>query len=329
MRSQLISIIVPVYNVENYLSQCLDSIIGQTYTDWECILIDDGSKDGSGHICDEYANKDARFRVFHKENGGVSSARNLGIDNMVGEYVIFIDADDILYPYSIQSLKEGITDSSIGSSVGGFIHFEDDNSSLFTLREQKVVKSTHDAIKDFYKTKNKDWQKYLWNRMFRADMILDKNIRFREDIYYKEDGLFLIQYLTQVNKNVYYTSDIVYQYRQNLNSATGSLKKDFNPRLLSNLFAHKSIVQSIASLNDEVLLKIAKAAMIDSYEWVMGFITDRAKRGYFELKYKELLFSTVGKSYYYHYLIKRKIKYTIHFPLRVLNKIYRVLSDKQ
>lgn len=90
----LISVIVPVYNVERYLNQCIDSILAQTYKDFELILVDDGSKDKSGEICDEYVKKDSRIRVFHKKNGGVSSARNYGIDNAQGTYICFVDSDD-------------------------------------------------------------------------------------------------------------------------------------------------------------------------------------------------------------------------------------------
>ena len=89
----MVSIIVPVYNTEKFLHRCIDSILAQTYTDFELLLIDDGSKDSSGTICDEYAAQDARVRVFHKENGGVSSARNLGLDNARGEWVTFVDSD--------------------------------------------------------------------------------------------------------------------------------------------------------------------------------------------------------------------------------------------
>ena len=92
-----ISIIVPVYKAEPYLHRCIDSILAQTFTDWELLLIDDGSPDSSGEICDEYASRDSRIQVFHKENGGVSSARNMGLDSMRGEYVTFVDADDCLY----------------------------------------------------------------------------------------------------------------------------------------------------------------------------------------------------------------------------------------
>ena len=90
----LISVIVPVYNAEKYLCRCIDSILAQTYKDFELLLIDDGSKDSSGAICDEYAAKDSRVRVFHKENGGVGFARNVGLDHAQGDWVTFVDSDD-------------------------------------------------------------------------------------------------------------------------------------------------------------------------------------------------------------------------------------------
>lgn len=107
-----ISVIVPVYNTEKYLNRCIDSILAQTFTDFELLLIDDGSKDNSGTICDEYAAKDSRVRVFHKENGGVSSARKLGLDNAQGEWITFVDSDDridVSYLYFfIDNLKSKI-----------------------------------------------------------------------------------------------------------------------------------------------------------------------------------------------------------------------------
>ena len=94
LSSPKISVIVPVYKVEEYLHRCIDSILSQSFTDFELILVDDGSPDNCGKICDEYAQKDSRVRVFHKPNGGVSSARNLGLDNANGEWIAFIDSDD-------------------------------------------------------------------------------------------------------------------------------------------------------------------------------------------------------------------------------------------
>ena len=104
----MISIIVPIYNAEQYLHRCIDSILHQNYTDFELLLIDDGSKDASGAICDEYAAKDTRVRVFHKENGGVSSARNLGLDNAQGEYITFCDADDYVDQEWLAAYRDAI-----------------------------------------------------------------------------------------------------------------------------------------------------------------------------------------------------------------------------
>ena len=92
----MISVIVPVYNVEKYLDNCVESIVNQTYKDLEIILVDDGSPDNCPAMCDEWAKKDSRIRVIHKENGGVSSARNIGLDNVTGEYIGFVDSDDYL-----------------------------------------------------------------------------------------------------------------------------------------------------------------------------------------------------------------------------------------
>ena len=111
-RNPKISVIVPVYNVEQYLRRCIDSILAQTFTDFELLLIDDGSKDSSGEICEEYAGKDARIRVFHRQNGGVSTARNLGIDKAKGEWITFSDSVDELLPDAFEAvcgyMHEGI-----------------------------------------------------------------------------------------------------------------------------------------------------------------------------------------------------------------------------
>ena len=99
-----ISIICPVYNAEKYIHKCIDSVLAQTFTDFELLMIDDGSPDCSGRICDEYAEKDSRVRVFHKENGGVASARQVGLDNAIGEYTIHIDPDDWVEPNMLDEL---------------------------------------------------------------------------------------------------------------------------------------------------------------------------------------------------------------------------------
>ena len=104
MSSPLVSIIVPVYNVEAYLSRCLESIAAQTFRDFECILVDDGSTDSSPALCDEWAQRDPRFRVLHQKNGGISAARNSGMDAAQGQYLVFSDDDDTLHPVSYTHL---------------------------------------------------------------------------------------------------------------------------------------------------------------------------------------------------------------------------------
>ena len=104
MMNKLVSIIIPVYNVEKYLAECIESVLKQTYQNIEILLIDDGSPDNSGKICDEYEEKDSRVRVIHKENGGVSSARNVGLEQANGEYITFIDSDDFVSESYIEEL---------------------------------------------------------------------------------------------------------------------------------------------------------------------------------------------------------------------------------
>lgn len=127
-----ISIIVPVYRVEKYIRRCVDSILVQSFRDYELILVDDGTPDSSGAICDEYAARDQRIRVIHKENGGLSSARNAGIDAASGEYLFFMDSDDIIHPDTLRILYECIGKTGAEISVGEFTRFTEQGSIAFS-----------------------------------------------------------------------------------------------------------------------------------------------------------------------------------------------------
>lgn len=136
----LISVIIPVYNVEKYLKRCLDSVLKQTYKNTEIILIDDGSQDNSSNICDEYLNKDSRIRVFHKDNGGLSSARNYGIDHSKGQYIMFVDSDDYLDLHCIEFLYDLISKGNCLLSI----------CSLYVVYERTGYKrdcGTHRIVK--------------------------------------------------------------------------------------------------------------------------------------------------------------------------------------
>lgn len=221
-----ISVIIPVYNTEHYLPRCIESILAQTFTDFELLLIDDGSKDNSGRICDEYAAKDSRIRVFHKKNGGVSSARNLGLDKAQGEWIAFVDSDDWIYTdYFEEMLSKSIHADLVVSSyiVEGKIDPWDKPLNLQTY--------TKDSIRDCLE-ENIHNISFLapWCKLFNRNIIEQKLIRFNTFIKQGEDSLFNLDYLKYVSciqllpsqkyctsrLNPYCASGVIYDHKQYL-----------------------------------------------------------------------------------------------------------------
>lgn len=201
----MISIIVPVYNAQSTLRRCLDSILSQDYTDYEVLVIDDGSKDDSPAICDEYAAKDSRFRVFHKSNGGVSSARNVGLDNAIGEWITFADSDDMFEDGAFSMIYNSITqtDSSCNLIVENveMIHYDG--------RKSVVYKSSMSSLADLIAS---GWYGSVWNKMFRNRLLHSLNLRFDEELHFGEDQLFVAEYLQQVDKISYIKFPCYIQY---------------------------------------------------------------------------------------------------------------------
>lgn len=187
-----ISVIVPVYKVEEYLHRCVDSILSQSFTDFELILVDDGSPDNCGKICDEYAQKDSRIRVFHKPNGGVSSARNLGLDNAQGEWVTFIDSDDYVDKEYLSEL----------------MFYQKQNDVEFVVicnYIQKYTDSTHINVeqKEFDLLFSKfSFQKLCcpWGKLFNLNLIKNINLKFDTRIHLGEDVIFVLTFLLNVKK---------------------------------------------------------------------------------------------------------------------------------
>ena len=141
-----ISVIVPVYNVEDFIERCIESIIMQDYTDIEVILVDDGSTDNSGDMCDMYAKKDTRIRVIHKKNGGLSSARNLALDQMTGDYIFFVDSDDYIYPGTLRELISACMDYDADISCCGYIS---GNKSYYCNNKIEVIDNFQAAKRMF------------------------------------------------------------------------------------------------------------------------------------------------------------------------------------
>lgn len=185
-----ISVIVPVYNAETYLRRCVDSILAQTFTDFELLLVDDGSTDASGKICDEYASADARVRVFHKPNGGVSSARNLGLDNARGEWIAFADSDDYVDCNWLDSMAPS-TDKDCDLSCCGF-HLHNGTDVAVTNKGINFRGSNADLVD---KLSQIGMIGVLWNKLFRRSIIIENGLRLDERFIYREDEEFFFRYL--------------------------------------------------------------------------------------------------------------------------------------
>lgn len=237
--TSVISIIVPIYNTSAYLRDCIDSILSQSYTNFELLLIDDGSTDESGIICDEYAEKDARVKVFHKKNGGVSSARNMGLENAKGEYVYFSDSDDTLPMDSLNILFSGIKDNC-QSAVAGYTLVNDDGSILYSIKDCNYGYLQRDEmLMQFFAPSPYQYQGYLVNKLFSHSIIKKHHIRFEPSIKFNEDRLFCVQYVCALSKDdkVYYNWQPVYNYIQRPTSAMASLTQRFNPNFITDLQA--------------------------------------------------------------------------------------------
>ena len=273
MEKPQISIIVPVYNVEDYLRQCLDSIIAQTFTDWECILVDDGSKDKSGSICDEYAQKDNRFIVIHKPNGGVSSARNIGLEQARGEWVFFSDADDLLEFDALETLIKG-TESGSPIIMAGFNKLSEDKN-LIETNTKEIIKeiSVEEAIMEQYKPSDFSYQGYLWCKLFRLDIIKDNYLIFDESISFNEDALFIMQYICCLKDKIYYTTKPVYNYIERSSSAMGSTINHFNPKFVTHLdsvIKQKEVVFTYT--NNPELRKTALIRIVNLYNYCLDMM---------------------------------------------------------
>ena len=217
----MISILVPVYNVERYLAHCIDSVLSQSFQEWELILVDDGSTDNCPRICDEYANKDKRIKVIHKLNGGLPSARQVGFINAVGEYLIFLDSDDWLLPNSLCVLINAIQ-SDGGYDIARSIVCRVDDKGKQWLEHYDVEK---EIIKrgDFFSLLNTDSiAPYLHSGIYRADLFTEKSFQFlvNNKISVGEDWITNYYIAPNVNR-VKYIETTTYAYFLNTSSMMG------------------------------------------------------------------------------------------------------------
>lgn len=232
-----ISIVVPVYNVESFLVQCLDSIINQEYKDIEIILVDDGSTDSSGIICDEYANKYPFIEVIHKKNGGLGFARNTGIELAKGEYVTFIDSDDLVGKRLLSNLVNGINKHGADTAIGGFERIDVENNVVsreeYLCEQFEGDKVYHELFPKLLGSSPKGHDSVkmsVWNVMFSMKIIKENNLRFvSERELISEDIVWDIEYFKYSRKAVIIPST-EYGYR----ITPDSLSQKYRPNILQS-----------------------------------------------------------------------------------------------
>ena len=215
MENQLISIIVPVYNVEEYLKQCLDSILDQTYRNWELILVNDGSTDSSGLICQEYAEKDARIRYYEKENGGLSDARNYGIEQAQGEYLTFVDSDDFLDASHLNVLYNALVKNDVDISIANYTNYQTSTATFYlhTFGDYyEKIYTSEELIDDLSFLERNDLSfSTIWGSLYKKNVF--SFLRFPKGVI-GEDVALIYKMYTQVDKIVYVHKD-TYIYREN------------------------------------------------------------------------------------------------------------------
>lgn len=207
----MISIIVPVYNCIRILDKCIEAICVQTIEDWELLLVDDGSTDGSDQLCDRFASEDARIHVFHKPNGGVSSARNMGLDHAQGEYVMFCDSDDWVEPEWCEQLYLAAVENPGCLPVCNYYRSAPDCE---TINRKGQCQAIEDRIakEDFFSLNQYELLGIPWNKIFRRTILEENHIRFRPNLSLGEDLIFNLDYLHCLTDGFVFVNRPLYHY---------------------------------------------------------------------------------------------------------------------
>lgn len=315
MNKELISVIVPIYNTEIYLKRCLDSLINQTYKNLEIILVDDGSTDNSFKICHEYQKKDKRIKVYHKENGGLSSTRNYGIKKAHGNYIAFLDSDDYINRYMYEKLFKYLKNTNSDIAIASIIKFSDDQE-IKTTKQEKIKLEILEGLDKF---------KYLEEKIVEtvlASNKLYKKVLFKEINYPNlklHEDAFIIHHLLDLSKRIVYTNEILFYYFQRDNSIT----KKYNLQRLDEVYALKDRLNffkqdKFKDTNYFQLTYISYVGYLIKHYWLLNYYKQ-------DKKYIKLIKSEFNHNYknIKKYNSKAKLKY---FLVRYLPKLYLSLK---
>lgn len=229
----LISVVVPVYNVEKYLDRCVESVLNQTHKDFELLLVDDGSLDNCPRMCDEWAKKDERIKVFHKSNGGLSSARNYGLDRAKGDYIAFVDSDDFVQPDYLNYLYQALKEREGDLVICDYLHFSTQNEVVAFKEDLKILKEYDNYtvfLDDEYLLGTCNAKKIVvWNKLYKKELFND--IRFPEGEIH-EDTATYYKFLYLSRKTVYINNALYFYY----DNPVGTMGKPFTEKRLNEFF---------------------------------------------------------------------------------------------
>lgn len=262
----MISVIIPVYNTEKYIRECLDSLLCQTCQDLEVLLIDDGSTDGSGRICDEYQKREGRIRVFHQKNSGVSAARNCGLREARGEYIFFLDADDILGDDKL--LESLACDSQMDLVMCGYQMINENGKEKRITQEIKETElSSEQFLHALFHEKEYGYLGFITPKLFKKEIIDQSMLFFDESIRYNEDRLFITRYLLNCKKTKM-IENYGYYYREHENSAMGQLNKKPTAAVLTELLAFEKMKELVKADHPQIYYRICRLIYERSLFWL-------------------------------------------------------------
>jgi len=271
-----ISIIVPIFNAENTLDKCIQSIIKQTYHNIEVILINDGSTDNSGNICIQYKKLDKRIKYYKTPNQGVSHARNLGIEKSTGIFICFVDSDDIIDKNFCELLQKNIVKNNAQLAACGYkiTRKLDNNSIISNIASNTNIEVVTDKKVEYL---FKEYKGFLWNKMYLKSIIKEKQIKLDEKIYMCEDLLFNFEYLKYVNKVAYIDNKLYVYYISKSNASIA-----INNKWFTVLEVYKKIYYNIKSYNK--MLKI-----IFYYNYLLTLYEAKIRCSILDINFKNLL----------------------------------------
>lgn len=288
MQNKMVSIILPVFNAERFLPQCLDSILGQSYLQWELIAVNDGSKDRSLEILKSYEKRDDRIHIISKKNEGVSIARNVALSQVRGEYIYFVDSDDIVMQDALSILIRTLESNNATFVKSDFLPINEHGKQLFINKKQGIRRRYEGKIIDsemFYSKILMD-EFFLWTCLFRRDIIEKNKIRFIPHCRLMEDAAFIVEYLLHSSRNVYKDA-CVYGYRKYEGTAS-EVNKDYSGDL-------EMIQQSLSTVKERKTLNILLYKRINKIQQgyrtglINKFITlfhSKVERLYIYIKYQ-------------------------------------------